>query len=1030
MRPSSRLALPILAAGTPTPACRDAAEPHPNEFARGAAVWDESFSRRGFLAGMGASLALAGLTGGCSDRPSEPIVPYVDPPEQVVAGESQFFATTLTRGGYGRGVIVTSREDRPIKIEGNPDHPASLGAADAQMQAAILGLYDPLRSNTVTHAGKPTTWGAFTKALAIAVASHSDDAGAGMAVLTDPVTSPTIAALMGELKQRWPKLQWRTHQPFGREAMRSAHQFFSPHASRSILIGPEQRLEPIYDFTKADVIVAFDSDFLTDEPGSLAYARQFADCRRVTSVRPTMNRLYAAEADFSITGAQADHRLPAKPSRVAVLLQALATQMESSTAPTPTDLTPAEAAWLSAAATDLARTHGRSLIIVGPTQSATAQAIGLKLNKWLGNFDQTIRIDRSPMLSPNDRDAAGALAADITEGRVRSVLLLANNPVRTSPGPALAKALTNLSNRPDGFTAHLGQYANETAFVCQWHVPQQHELEQWGDATAHDGTISLVQPLIAPLTGGKNAIELLDIMLGRERSAYEIVRSVSAVHLGQGPAFEESWNAALRRGTLFTPAALSLPLDLAKADEQVVVPPTGIEIAIRPDASIGDGSLYHNPWLQELPRPLTKLVWGNAALMSPATADRHSLSNEQILRINQAVELPVLTLPGLADDLILLHAGYGIHRVTGGDVALNVAYGTDVFPLTALPMHGVTLSATDRTQPLVRTHNHHAMDVSAAAADRSMPKSLTPNVIATPATSHEDLELHNRKLIRTATLGQFFKSPDFAPKMDGEEIKQLYPGWDYSTGPQWGMTIDLTTCIGCNACIVACQAENNTPTVGPDQVAKEREMHWLRVDSYFDEAGRVHHQPVACMQCENAPCEYVCPVAATTHSVEGLNQMTYNRCVGTRYCSNNCPYKVRRFNFFNYTAPQPGSCAMQHNPDVTVRTRGVMEKCTYCVQRINYADRKTEIAALNAADAGGDPAAVRHDMLGRLQTACQQTCPTQAIHFGDLMNPNAAVTRDKHDPRNYGLLVELTTKPRTTYLASITNPSPSMEGGA
>ncbi|MDB5327485.1 MAG: molybdopterin oxidoreductase, iron-sulfur binding subunit, partial [Phycisphaerales bacterium] len=552
-----------------TPGCRDHSSPHPDEFARGAAVWDDQFSRRGFLATMGASLALAGITGGCSDRPSEPIVPYVDPPEQVVAGEPQFFATTLTRGGYGRGVIVTSREGRPIKIEGNPDHPASLGAADAQMQAAILDLYDPLRSNTVTHAGKPTTWGAFTKALATAIASHTDDDGAGITVLTDPVTSPTVAALMGELRTRWPKLRWRTHQPFGR------------HAVRSVLGGGGQRLEPVYDLSKADVIVAFDSDFLTDEPGSLTYARQFADGRRVNGVRPTMNRLYAAEADFSITGTKADHRLPAKPSRVGVLLQALGTQLESLSAPTPSDLSNAEAAWLSAVATDLARTRGRSLVIVGPTQSPAAQAIGLKLNQALGNLGQTVRIAASPMLSPDEQGAADWLTADINEGRARMVLILGDNPVRTSPGPALAKVLTELSNRPDGFTAHLGPYANETAFVCQWHVPQQHELEQWGDATAHDGTVSLIQPLIAPLTGGKNAIDLLEAVLGRERSAYDTVRATHAARLGEGPAFEEAWNAALRRGTLFTPPMESLPLNLMNAAEQVFVPGTSVEIAIR-----------------------------------------------------------------------------------------------------------------------------------------------------------------------------------------------------------------------------------------------------------------------------------------------------------------------------------------------------------------------------------------------------------------------------------------------------------------
>ena len=997
-----RLTLPVV------PACRDAEVPHDAEFAPGLSVWDNGLSRRTFLAVTAASSIAALTAGGCSDRPDEPIVPYVDPPEQVLAGEPQFFATTLTRDGYGRGVIVTSREGRPVKIEGNPDHPASLGAADARMQAAVLDLYDPLRSTQVTDAGVSSTWGAFVEALRQRVL-QAPPGGGEIAILIDPTRSPTIDALMTSI---------------GESTTANVRWYATADVDDS---------DAVYDLSAADVVVSFDDDFLHQSPGSLAYARQFIDRRRIIPGRPAMNRLYVAESDFSVTGTKADHRVAVRPSRVGVLLRALASQVGED-GPMPGDLTSREAAWLSAVATDLNAARGRGVVMVGPHQAPAMHVLAGRINGHFGNVGKTVRWQHASGHRPDGTGTVGGLKTLVERmqsGASQTLLVLADNPARTAPADIpFAAALAQLSQRPDAFTAHLGLHANETAYACRWHVPALHELEQWGDARAFDGTASLLQPLIAPLTNGHGVIDVLNALVGSTRSAYDTVRATwrAKTKHPDDAAFDRWWQDALRSGVAREDAANAAVAPPTGPTEIPKFSSAGIDVAFRPDAAIGDGAQFHNPWLQELPRPLTKIVWGNAALISPATAERHDLADEDVvtLRSNgRTVDAPVLIVPGVADDTAVLHLGYGEHRAGGTDAAwasLNTARGVDAYPLRTSDSPAfaanATITKTGRKQSIVRMHNHNAMTATAGDA------SLKPTVIAAPDTAHDELVLHNRKLIRTATVEQLIARPDFAAKMDEPADKQLYPAWDYSRGPQWGMTIDLTACIGCNACITACQAENNTPSVGPEQVAKQREMHWLRVDSYADDAGHVHHQPVPCMHCENAPCEYVCPVAATTHSVDGLNQMTYNRCVGTRYCSNNCPYKVRRFNFLNYTADQPQQYAMQRNPDVTVRTRGVMEKCTYCVQRLVYADRKTEIAALNAGD-GAD--AVRRAMFARVQTACQQTCPTRAIHFGDLTDAAGDVAASKHSPLNYGLLTELSTRPRTTYLASITNPNPWME---
>ena len=989
-------------------------------------------------------MALAGMYG-CSKRPKETIVPYVNQPEQMVPGEPLFFATALNHGGYGKGVIVTTREGRPIKIEGNPDHPASLGTADVWMQAAVLDLYDPARSKTVTRAGEPATWGNLVDALRDQL--RLPNAGAGLRLLTGNVSSPTVLALIEAVLKKYPGSAWHAHEPLDRQNTRGG---------ASLAFG--RLVEPIYRFENARVIFSADSDFLMEEPGSLCYAGAFAAARRPDLDRPQMNRLYVAESTFSLTGTMADHRLPLRPSEVGALLLALAGRLAAGPA------APfADEAWLAALASDLKANAGASLVVVGDRQPPEAHAAAHRINQALGNFGKTIELIEPVVRGVGN--GAGTLAdltADMAAGRVGTLLILENNPARTAPANVpfvaeLAKLSTthDTDARPRNLTVHLGLYADETAFNCQWHVPAQHALEAWSDIRAFDGTASIVQPQIAPLFDGRSPIDLLNALLGQEtRSSYETVRATWASQ----PGSDATWSEALQRGTIGKPSPV---LDVSKATSQVrAMPGIGLDgqstpstapidsntldAVFVPDASIWDGRYFHNAWLQELPRPLTKIVWGNAALLSPNTARAFGVADGDLIRLtagDRSIELPALALPGLPDNVINLPLGYGRHQLCNTPVEPSGGpgtefFGVDVYPLRTSPhvVSGVRIEKTGRHEKIVRTHAHHAM-ASQKGSDPSVSEFLTPVVIATPDASEEELKLHNRKIIRTATLAQFQQKPTFAQDMDEKHLLSLYTPWDYSQGPQWGMTIDISTCIGCNACTIACQAENNIPVVGPDQVDREREMHWIRVDNYFggsDKSPAVYHQPVPCMHCENAPCEYVCPVAATSHSTDGLNQMTYNRCVGTRYCSNNCPYKVRRFNFYNYTVDTPASVALRNNPDVTVRTLGVMEKCSYCVQRIIYTKRKSEIASLDVKLKQGEAAALKvsSDMVNRLQTACQQTCPTGAIVFGDISNAGSSVSKSKSSPRNYSLLAELTTKPRTTYLAHLGNPNENAGGGA
>ncbi len=967
------------------------------EFPRFAAEWPAGVSRRNFLQLAGASLGLAGLTA-CTRQPIERIVPYVKQPEEILPGRPLHFATAATLSGFATGLLVESHEGRPTKIEGNPDHPASQGATDAVTQASILGLYDPDRSQTTLELGRISTWRGLATALMAALGEQSAKSGAGLRILTGPVTGPTEAALMEQLLADYPEAVWHRWDPLGADHQRRgvAAAFGAPHSIR-------------YEVGRADVLVALDADFLTQGAGAVRHAREFAARRRVTVDGPQMNRLYVAEVSPSPTGSVADHRLPVRPSQLPALVRALAARVGVDGVAAPADLEPRLERFAAAAAADLAAHRGRALVVAGESLPAAAHALIAAINDALGATGETVVYGEPIEARPVDGLASLAdLARALRAGAVDLLVISGVNPVYDAPADLdFAAAL----HQDKTLRVHHGLYADETAEHCQWHLPAAHYLESWGDARAVDGTVSLVQPLIEPLYGGKSLAELIAALLGRtEASGYDLLQEHWQEKLGE-PSFEDAFRRALHdglvAGSALVPAAVALAPDAAAAAAAALAAApaaSGLELALRPDASVLDGRFANNGWLQELPKPITKLTWDNPVMLSPRTAEALGVHNEDLVEIEaggRRLSAPAWILPGQADGTALLHLGYGRRRA--GRIADGL--GVSAFALQTSEarwnLAGVTVRKARGTKPLACTQGHYA--IRGWLAD-------------------ETEEAERRHLVRVGTLERFRDNPAFAADYEHEGLDpnlSLMPGFDYSRGHAWAMTIDLGACTGCNACVVACQAENNIPVVGQDQVRRGREMHWIRIDRYFrgglDEPEGIVSQPIVCMQCEQAPCEVVCPVAATVHSSDGLNDMVYNRCVGTRYCSNNCPYKVRRFNFLLYQDWETPQFKLQRNPDVSVRSRGVMEKCTYCVQRIN----RVRIAAERDGRRVED---------GAIQTACQQACPSQAIHFGDLNDPASKVAATKRDPRNYVLLGELGTRPRTSYLAVVQNPNPELAG--
>ncbi len=935
------------------------------EFPQYASEWDAGVSRRRFLELSGASLALAGLTA-CVKQPREGLVPYVKQPEEVVPGRPLFFATASTLSGYATGILVESHTGRPTKVEGNPDHPASLGATDVFAQASILCLYDPDRSQTITKLGQIRTWPAFAEELQARVKTARAISGEGFRLLTPTVTSPALAAKIRELLTLLPKARWHQWEPAGRDSVR---------AGARLAFG--KPVETRYDFGNADVVVSLDADPFTYGPGSLAYARAFSKRRREAAISSgAPPRFYAIETTPTSSSTLADHRISLKPSELHAAAAALSAAVSGNGAEP-------RFAWVAACAADLKAHPGRGIVIPGEHAPAEVHALAHHLNDALSNLGATVLLTDPVEAEPVDQLASlSGLVTDMEAGRVDTLLLLGGNPAFDAPGDlGFVDALRKVA-----FRARLGLYDDETSQYCPWHVNEAHELEAWGDARAFDGTVTILQPLIEPLYGGKTALEVLAAALGQPAAkGLDLLRAYWQKQHPDG--FDAFFRKSLHDGFV---AGSALPVRTLKpaANKPAPAPApapesASLEVVFRPDPGIFDGRFANNGWLQEVPKPLTKLTWDNAAHVSLATAKRLGVKNEDLVAITAAgttLRVPVWVLPGQPDDVVTLHFGHGRTRAgrVGNGTGVN-AYG--IRAAASLWLTSASVQKAGGTFELATTQHHFNME--------------------------------GRHLVRAGTFEEYRKDPEFARK--GEEVPKisLYPGFKYD-GHAWGLAVNLSSCTGCNACVVACQSENNIPTVGKDQVRRGREMHWIRIDRYHEgspESPAVHNQPVMCMHCEQAPCELVCPVAATTHSEEGINEMTYNRCIGTRYCSNNCPYKVRRFNFLDYNKDKHlPVLALLANPNVTVRQRGVMEKCNYCVQRVNRGRMEAEKENRPLRD-------------GEIQTACQQVCPTEALVFGDVNDKTSKVAKLKAEQLNYGLLEELNTRPRTTYLAKLTNPN-------
>jgi Fe-S-cluster-containing dehydrogenase component len=933
-------------------------------------------TRRRLLHLIGASASLAGGAA-CSRGAMRDIVPYVNQPPEVTPAVPTFYATTMSIDGYGVGMLVESHEGRPTKAEGNPHHPASLGSLGAIGQASVLSLYDPTRAALLTRGGVPATFRAFADAAAAPPAR-----GRHIHLLLEPTSAPHLADLVARVRARG-DIVVHFDAPLGRSAVWDGAR---------LAFG--QVLEPRFDFTQADVVLSLDADFLGAATTPLPWARAWAERRRVQGPSAAMSRLYAVEGRLSVTGMAADERLRAQPREmVAIAADLLAAVLALGPADAPAEVRRAAAArprgshrpWIDAAAHDLHARAGAGLVVAGDGQPAPVHALAHATNHVLGAVGRTVVYGPSAVFEAGeDSHRLEGLVRAIDAGDVATLVIVGGDPVYTAPADLeLARRVRTVPQR-----AYVGLYDNETSKQCEWRVPQAHFLESWGDARAFDGSPSIAQPLIRALVEGKTAAQVLAAFVGQpDATSRDLVEAHWRAHAPR--RFDEFWQRALVVGVVeheaTPPVEARLDWDaVAKVLAAPAPAATGLAIAYFADSKVYDGRFAENPWLQELADPVTKLTWDNAALLSAATAAREGLENEDVVELEvrgRALRAPVLVVPGMADDLVAIALGYGQEspdRISHGAGANAYRLRDSRAPW----FDGATLRKVPGTWSLARTQEHWTLE--------------------------------GRPVALSTTLADYRKSPDFA-EAHNEPARSLY--FLSPRGPhQWGMTIDLNACTGCSACVVACMAENNVPVVGKSGVRLGREMHWLRIDRYYEGDPRdptVLVQPMLCQHCEKAPCEYVCPVNATVHSDDGLNEMVYNRCVGTRFCSNNCPYKVRRFNFFNYNAGKDQSLRLAMNPDVTVRARGVMEKCTYCVQRI----REAEIRARREDRALKD---------GEVVTACQGTCPTGAIVFGDIADPATLVSQSRRNDRLYEALHELGTVPRTRYLARVTNPNPDL----
>ncbi|MCA9115852.1 MAG: 4Fe-4S dicluster domain-containing protein [Planctomycetaceae bacterium] len=973
-------------------------------------------SRRNFLKVMGASMALAGAAGCDSGQPAEKIVAHVRTPEQGGRGKPLQYATTAPLDGHGTGILVTSHNGRPTKIEGNPEHPASGGASDAILQSHTLSLYDPDRSQAVSTGGTIASWNSFRTDLRSQLAEQAGRKGAGLRILSGPVSSPTLIAQRERLLRKFPEAKWYEYSALDRSGVR---------AGCELLFG--QPLEPVYHLARADVVLSLDADLFGTMPGNLRHSSGFAQRRRITDDdgHAAMSRLYAVESTWTTFGAAADHRRAVEPAAIHRIAAHIARRLGIQVSENEIGSLPAgiDGAFLDEVTNDLQgyrltsqAAGGGALVVAGEFQAAEVHALVQAINHALGAVGTTVSYI-PPVTGASGFGELRQLVGEMQDGAVDTLLILEKNPVQDAPAElGFRSALGSVRWR-----ARHGLYQDETSAECNWHLPASHFLEEWSDARSIDGTASIVQPLIAPLYDGRSVHTLIDALVEEvPRREYEIVRDYWKKNLGDD-GFEAAWQTALHDGVVADSAPEPVevePREGALASLTFPGDSQGLTLVIRPDPYLLDGRFANNAWLQELPRPFTSLTWGNALQLSPFEFDQVADRDGDLVEVQagkNTVTLPAVRVPGLPHGVATVHLGYGRRRAgrVGTDVGVDIT--TLLPPESGGFVRGAQLTRSSGRHRLAVTQLHH-------------------QITSTPPGSFVENSIVHRNLVRGGSVAEWNEHPDDPQFMHVDhhtidqsshqkDLPSFYPveePADYEPH-EWGMQIDLTQCIGCNACVVACQSENNIPTVGRDQVLVGREMHWIRVDTYFEgsaEHPRIAHQPVTCMHCEHAPCEPVCPVAATTHSDEGLNEMTYNRCVGTRYCSNNCPYKVRRFNFFEYNDElYSGDLPVLNllpNPNVTVRSRGVMEKCTYCVQRISTARIDAQIH--------GD--GVIPD--GEMVTACQQSCPTKAIVFGNIADPESAVSSAKASPLDYVLLEELNTRPRTSYAARLTNPNPRL----
>jgi Fe-S-cluster-containing dehydrogenase component len=937
----------------------------------------EGLTRRGFLGLLGAGAALAAC-----GPPAEGILPYTRQPPEVIPGKATFYATTRMAHGLGMGLLAESHAGRPTKLEGNPEHPASLGATSAGDQASLLDLYDPARGRTLTKNGAPASWDDVVRA----VTPAPGDRGRGVAFLLRPTSSPLVAAAVDRVRARLPEARlWFWNPAAGAS---------SAKASRRLFGTP---LVPQYRFDRARRIVSLDADFLGADPRAVRFGHDFAAGRRPAAGREP-NRLYVIEAEPTITGMVADHRLRARPSEIAGLAAALATALSAldptlplpQASPPPGDVP--RGRFLRAAARDLLRHRGAALVVAGERQPPEVHVLAHGLTAALGGLagDGPLAFAPSPLLEAGEHSHDLAFFAQYLRlGGVRTLAILGGDPVAEAPGDLDLEPL--VAAVP--LSIHLALFPGRTGERTTFRVPGLHYLETWGDARAFDGTLSFVQPLVRPLWGGRDPVELLGLFAGVPRT--DLRQALRDLHL---PALGEAgFHEALRRGvipgTAFPPVAPAVPAAAVAAAFDLTrreVPAREFELSFHPDGKLHDGASGGNRWLLELPDPVTRTSWTNVARASPETARRLGAPKAgpqeaplvEVRRGDARVRLPLLVEDGMPEGVVALALGWG----RGAGVAvepLRSAAAPWFAPGTAAVVHGGGSLRPERPVlvPLAVAQEHQELEGREPILVERTPAQLRD--------APRELEHWNRP----------------PPSLYGE-------GRPERAGPQWGMAIDLATCTGCSACVVACQAENNIPTVGEVNARKGREMHWLRIDRYrlgeSDDDLRLLPQPMLCQHCEKAPCEYVCPVNATVHSPDGLNEMVYNRCVGTRFCSNNCPYKVRRFNFLEFHRDERQPLPMIHNPDVTVRARGVMEKCTFCVQRIRRAEIEARVEGREIRE-------------GEVRTACQQACPTKAIVFGLVSDPGSEVSRLHADHRAYAALHELGTWPRVRYLAAIRN---------